>query len=135
MTLPATELMLGSRREDAMRGLQETSCADVAMASPGAVRRPVDDGDRYTGVRQYSLSQIIGVWAAAVVPMGILAWVVAPWISHRLSDPEPIGQAVLLVFNVGLIWVLALTLLLVRGEQAHHASPVHHLDGLALVLK
>jgi len=34
--------------------------------------------DRYVGATQYSLAQILGVWAAAAVPMGILAWVVAP---------------------------------------------------------
>jgi hypothetical protein len=27
---------------------------------------------------QYSLAQILGIWAAAAVPMGLLAWVVFP---------------------------------------------------------
>jgi hypothetical protein len=29
--------------------------------------------DRYETVRQYSLAQILAVWAAATVPMGVLA--------------------------------------------------------------
>ena len=42
--------------------------------------------DRYEAVRQYSLAQILAVWAAAAIPMGILAWVVAP-----LAQPSPWG--------------------------------------------
>jgi hypothetical protein len=38
------------------------------------------DDERYAAVRQYSLAQILGVWAAAAVPMGVLAWSVAPWL-------------------------------------------------------
>jgi CAAX protease family protein len=41
--------------------------------------------DRYEAVRQYSLGQILAVWAAAAVPMGVLAWVVAPWLRDQLG--------------------------------------------------
>jgi hypothetical protein len=34
---------------------------------------PEREDERYAAVRQYSLAQIIGVWAAAAVPMGVLA--------------------------------------------------------------
>jgi hypothetical protein len=36
------------------------------------------DGERYAAVRQYSLGQILAIWAAAAVPMGVLAWIIAP---------------------------------------------------------
>jgi membrane protease YdiL (CAAX protease family) len=94
-----------------------SAAAGRVATSPSVVSPPVEDDDRYTGVHQYSLRQIIGLWAAAALPMGILAWAVAPWLSHHLHGPEPLGQAVVIVFNVGLVWILALTLLLVRRER------------------
>ena len=30
------------------------------------------------GTEQHSLAKILGIWAAAAVPMGILGWTVAP---------------------------------------------------------
>jgi hypothetical protein len=36
---------------------------------------------RYAGIRQYTLIQIVAVWAAAAAPMAVLAWIVAPWLS------------------------------------------------------
>lgn len=80
------------------------------------LERPVED-DRYADVPQYSLAQIVGLWLAAVVPMALLAWVVTPLLSHRLGGPEPLGTALLITFNVGLCWMLVLTLLLVRQEK------------------
>jgi uncharacterized protein len=44
-----------------------------------------DSVNRYAAVRQYSLAQILAVWAAAAVPMGLLAWVVAPWLEDQLG--------------------------------------------------
>jgi membrane protease YdiL (CAAX protease family) len=49
--------------------------------------------------------------------MAILAWVGAPWLSHYLDGPEPLGQALLIVLNAGLVWILALTLIVIRREQ------------------
>jgi len=57
--------------------------------------------DRYQAVRQYSLGEILGVWAAAAVPMGLLAWVVAPWLADRLGGDEPLTQALLILLTVG----------------------------------
>ena len=34
-----------------------------------------------TDLPQYSLRRVLGVWAAAALPMGLLAWVAAPWLS------------------------------------------------------
>ena len=43
------------------------------------VAKPVgEEADRYEAVQQYSLAKITGVWAAAAVPMGVLAWIVVP---------------------------------------------------------
>ena len=75
-----------------------------------------DQVDRYEGVAQYSRAQILAMWAAVAVPMGVLAWVVAPWLKHHIGGRDPFVEALLLCFAVGLIWELALTLLLIRRE-------------------
>ena len=93
--------------------------ADAAIPSRADAVRTVRDQevDRYASVRQYSLAQILAVWAAAAVPMGVLAWIVAPWLSHHLGGRDPFIEALLICFNAGLLWMLALTLILVRRSQ------------------
>jgi membrane protease YdiL (CAAX protease family) len=71
---------------------------------------------RYAAVRQYSLAQIIAVWAAAAIPMAILAWVFAPWLRDQLGGDEPLAQALLISITLGLIWQFVLVVILVRRE-------------------
>ena len=72
--------------------------------------------DRYAAVRQYSLAQILAVWAAAAIPMGLLAWVAAPLLEDVLGGDEPLAQALLICLTVGLIWQFVLVLILLRRE-------------------
>ena len=72
--------------------------------------------DRYAAVRQYSLAQILGVWAAAAMPMGVLAWIVAPWLKDQLGGDEPLAQALLICLTAGLIWQFVLVVILIRHE-------------------
>jgi membrane protease YdiL (CAAX protease family) len=74
------------------------------------------DDDRYTFVKQYSLARILAVWAAAAIPMGVLAWVVAPWMREHLGGREPFAQALLICLTAGLIWQFVLVLILMRSE-------------------
>jgi membrane protease YdiL (CAAX protease family) len=74
------------------------------------------DGGRYAAVRQYTFVQILGVWAAAAVPMGVLAWIVAPWLRDQLGGDEPLIQALLICLTAGLIWQFVLVLILIRRE-------------------
>jgi uncharacterized protein len=67
-------------------------------------------------VRQYSLAQILGVWAAAAVPMGVLAWLVAPWLRDQIGGDDPFAEALLICITAGLIWQFVLVLILVRNE-------------------
>jgi membrane protease YdiL (CAAX protease family) len=78
--------------------------------------QPPNQADRYEAVRQYSLAQILGVWAAAAVPMGVLAWIVAPWLRDQLGGDEPLAQALLILLTLGLIWQFVLVLILIRRE-------------------
>ena len=66
---------------------------------------------------QYSLQQILAVWAAATVPMGVLGWIVAPWLSGQIDSRDPFIDSLLISFNLGLLWQLVLVLILVRREQ------------------
>ncbi|WP_344145774.1 CPBP family intramembrane glutamic endopeptidase [Nocardioides koreensis] len=72
--------------------------------------------DRHQAVRQYSLVQILGVWAAAAVPMGVLAWIVTPWLEDQLGGDEPLAEALLICLTAGLIWQFVLVLILLRRE-------------------
>jgi membrane protease YdiL (CAAX protease family) len=80
------------------------------------MERPPDQVDRYEAVRQYSLAQILGVWAAAAVPMGVLAWIVAPWLRDQLGGDDPFAQALLICITAGLVWQFVLVVILVRRE-------------------
>ncbi len=77
---------------------------------------PLDEVDRYGSVRQYSLAEILGVWAAAAIPMGVLAWIVAPWLRDQLGGDEPLAQALLICLTAGLIWQFVLVVILIRRE-------------------
>jgi membrane protease YdiL (CAAX protease family) len=77
---------------------------------------PGREDARYADVRQYSLAQILGVWAAAAVPMGVLAWVVAPWLRDQLGGKEPLAQALLILLTLGLVWQFVLVVILTRLE-------------------
>jgi uncharacterized protein len=62
--------------------------------------------DRYEGIKQYSVGQIVAVWAAAALPMGLLAWIVAPALKDHFSGAGnvPMAKALLLVITCGLVW-------------------------------
>ena len=68
-------------------------------------------------IPQLGLGRILGTWAAAALPMAVLAWIVAPWLADRLSGPAPLGQALLIALTAGLVWQGALVAGLVAAEQ------------------
>ena len=73
-------------------------------------------GAQAAAIQQYSLARILAVWAAAALPMGALAWVVAPRLADRLGGAEPLAQALLICLTAGLVWQFALVLILTRRE-------------------
>ena len=93
------------------------------MSAPTVTRPPPIEAepgdrpaDRYDAVQQYSLSKILGVWAAAAVPMGVLAWIVAPWLRDQLGGRDPFVEALLICLAAGLVWQFVLVVILVRQE-------------------
>ncbi len=75
--------------------------------------RPADE----RALPQLSLGGIIGVWAAAALPMGLLAWVVAPLLADQLSGPGALSRALIVALTAGLAWQFVLVLGLVAREQ------------------
>jgi membrane protease YdiL (CAAX protease family) len=75
-----------------------------------------DSLDRNAAVRQYSLAQILGVWAAAAIPIAVLAWIIAPWLRDQLGGRDPFAEALLICITAGLIWQFVLVLILTRRE-------------------
>lgn len=66
--------------------------------------------------RQYSLRQVVAVWALAALPMAVLAWLVTPALAARLSGPAAWPQALLACLTMGLVWQGVLVLILLRRE-------------------
>src|SRR5437868_5504317 len=94
----------------------------MLMSSPTMTVSPTVDMTAGTTIGrldlpQYSLRQILAVWLAVTVPMSILGWGIAPWLSDRIGGRDPFMDALLICFDVGLIWMIVLVLILVRREQ------------------
>jgi membrane protease YdiL (CAAX protease family) len=73
---------------------------------------------------QLGLRGVIGVWAAAAVPMGLLAWLVAPLLADQFSGPGALPRALFITLTAGLIWQFVLVMFLVRREQGSLRWPV-----------
>ena len=95
------------------------SSPSITVPATHAVAGRKEEVDRHEAVEQYSLAQILGVWAAAAIPMGVLAWIVAPALADGLSGAgdEPMLKALLLVLTAGLIWQFVIVVGLVWFEQ------------------
>jgi len=73
-------------------------------------------GDRQS--EQYSLAKILGVWALAAAPMGILSWIVFPLLAPDSgSDPLGFGVTRVVLLTLGLVWLFVLSMIIVRREE------------------
>src|SRR5215203_4755376 len=67
---------------------------------------------------QYSFAKIIGIWALAAAPMGILSWIVFPLLAPDFeSDPLAFGVTLLMLLTLGLVWLFVLSMIIVRREE------------------
>jgi membrane protease YdiL (CAAX protease family) len=67
---------------------------------------------------QYSLAKILGIWALATVPMGVLGWIAFPLLAPGAgSDPLGFGVTRLVLLTVGLVWLFVLSMVIVRREE------------------
>ena len=92
--------------------------ATTSIAASPAVARPIAarSADR-AALPQYSVRQILAIWAAAALPMGLLAWIVAPAVADHLSGPAALSRALIMTLTGGLVWQFALVMFLVAREQ------------------
>jgi membrane protease YdiL (CAAX protease family) len=67
---------------------------------------------------QYTLLQVVGIWAAAALPMGILGWIIAPVLTPDIES-NPVGAVATryAILTVGLIWQFILALILVYRDE------------------
>jgi uncharacterized protein len=89
------------------------SITTPAPATTSSADRPADE----RALPQLGLRSIIAVWAAAAVPMGLLAWVAAPLIADQMSGPNALMRALFITLTAGLVWQFVLVMALVRREQ------------------
>jgi uncharacterized protein len=90
----------------------------MTVTTPDRTAEPTRDTRRDpSSPPQYSLRKILAVWAAAALPMGFLAWVLAPWLAERIDGPDQLIKALLLTLTGGLIWQFVLVVGLVAREQ------------------
>jgi membrane protease YdiL (CAAX protease family) len=67
--------------------------------------------------QQYSLGQILGIWALGTAPMSLLAWVVGPVIFPYI--PLHPGLVHWMLMTVGMIWQFVVSLVIVRREMGN----------------
>jgi uncharacterized protein len=69
---------------------------------------------------QYSLAKILGIWALATAPMGILGWIVFPLLAPDFdSDPLVFGLTRVVLLTLGLIWLFVLSMIIVRRVEGN----------------
>ncbi len=73
---------------------------------------------------QLGLGGIVAVWAAAALPMGLLAWVVSPLLADQLSGPGALSRTLIVTLTGGLAWQFVLVMSLVWREQGTLRWPV-----------
>ena len=75
--------------------------------------------DASVEIPQYSVARIVAVWAAAALPMAVLAWLVTPVLADRFGGDGivPMAKALYIALTVGLVWQFVLVVILVRREQ------------------
>ena len=67
---------------------------------------------------QYSLAKILGIWALATAPMGILGWIVFSLLAPDFeSDPLGSGVTRVVLLTLGLVWLFVLSMIIVRREE------------------
>jgi uncharacterized protein len=85
---------------------------EIAGSETSAVAPPAE-----RVLRQLGLGGIAAVWAAAALPMALLAWVVAPLLADHLSGPGALSRALIITLTAGLVWQFVLVMVLVAREQ------------------
>lgn len=70
-------------------------------------------------IPQLRIRGILAVWAAAALPMAVLAWLVAPTLADRFAGDGhvPMAKALIVSLAIGMVWQFVLVATLVGREQ------------------
>src|SRR5512140_24124 len=82
--------------------------------SQPAVEGSLEQTNQAEQVEQYSLWQILGIWALVALPMALLAWVVAPAIIPY--SPLHPGITYFLLMIAGMGWQFVVSLVIIYRE-------------------
>jgi uncharacterized protein len=91
---------------------------DTSIAQAGIPSR-AESAAVSVEIPQYRWPRILAVWAAAALPMGALAWLIAPALQDRFAGAGnvPLAKALFVSLTVGLVWQFVLVAVLVWREQ------------------
>src|SRR2546423_10977190 len=96
--------------------LMEATTHRIAMPVPatkGHVSAPAEERT----LPQLTLGGVLAVWAAAALPMALLAWFVAPRLAHHLSGPGSLAQALIITLTGGVILQVRVLVMVLRREE------------------
>lgn len=68
-------------------------------------------------IKQFTLGQIIGLWAATAVPMALLAWYVVPAVVDRVNLPAVVTYWLVLI--VGMAWQTVMSLWVIFRQEGN----------------
>jgi uncharacterized protein len=115
------EMNPGLPTENQRKGGSMKMSAEGQIACGGAERESTAGGppsERQT--KQYSLAKILGIWALAAAPMGILNWIVFPLLAPRFeSDPFRFAITLVVLITLGLVWLFVLSMIIVCREEGN----------------
>lgn len=88
-------------------------------ATAGVVPAPADRVPAKVVIPQFGIGRILAIWAAAALPMGALAWIVAPALKDSFAGTGSVqmAKALFVCLTAGLIWQFVLVVVLLRREQ------------------
>lgn len=91
----------------------------VLAQAEGAGAERVDVAAPAVDIPQYRGGAILAIWAAAALPMAILAWLVAPALEGLFagSGTVPLAKALFPCLTAGLVWQFVLVVSLLWREQ------------------
>jgi membrane protease YdiL (CAAX protease family) len=91
----------------------------MSVSYPLTVNTRLDVSVTSVEIPQLRMRGIFAVWAAAALPMAVLAWLVAPALADRFagSGNVPMAKALIVSLATGMVWQFVLVAILVGREQ------------------
>lgn len=105
--------------KEAAAGTFVAAAPQTSTPNETARHGPFDPADvaRRDDVPQYTKAGVFGVWAAAALPMGLLAWVVAPLLAGHAPSQHRFFLTLFFALTAGLIWQAALVVIMIARER------------------